>query len=112
MSRNLRTCMEKLKLIAQIPNPNTRKTVLKSLCDECLYKALYEIAVNTVNNKVPLTVKQKRHLRRYKLKILQLTRKTNNKNRQKQLVVQSGGIIPYLIPAIAAILGSAIFRNG
>lgn len=112
MSKNLKNCMQKLKFIATIKDPAVRRKTLNSLSDECLYKALNEIAVNVVARKVPLTLKQKRELRKHRIKIQKLACKTNNKKKQKQLVNQSGGILPIILPAvisaIASIIGSKI----
>ena len=108
MSLNLRKCMEKLKMIASIKDANLRKKVLSSTTDDCLYKALNEIAINIVARKVPLTSKQKKNLRKYQFKIKKLTCKTKNKKKRKQLVVQSGGFLPLLIPAVASVITSLI----
>lgn len=108
MSANLRACIEKLRMIAAIRDPELRRKVLTSLADDCLYKALNEIAINTVARKVPLTLKQKRRLRKFKVKIQNLTCKTNSNRKRKQLVAQSGGFLPILIPAIASVITSLI----
>ena len=108
MSSNLRMCMEKLKIIAKIRDSRLRKKILSEIADQCLYKALNEIAVNTVSRKVPLNRATKISLRKYKTHINSLARKTSNRRLQKKLVVQSGGFLPVLIPAITSILGSIL----
>lgn len=108
MSKNLNYCIEKLKLISKISDPKLRKKVLLNLYDECLYKALHEVAVNTVKSKVPLSTKQKKQLIKYKINIQKLACPTKIKNKRKRLVLQSGGFLPILIPAIASILTSLI----
>jgi len=108
MSVNLRKCMNKLKMIASIKDEKTRKNVLSKISDDCLYKALHEIAVNTVAQKVPLSAKLKKSLRKHKIKIKKLSCKTNNKKKRKKLVIQSGGFLPILIPAVASIITSLI----
>ncbi len=59
MSNNLKNCMSKLKVISKIKNPVLRKKVLLDLSDDCLYKALNEIAVNTVKQKVSIKSSKK-----------------------------------------------------
>ena len=108
MSRNLKNCMHKLKVISQIKDSKIRKKVLTSMADDCLYKALNEIAINTVNKKVPLSIGQKKKLRKYRIKIQKLAIPTSNRKKRKQLVIQSGGFLQFLIPAVAAILPEII----
>jgi len=108
MSSNLQLCMEKLKIISKIRDVRLRKRILSEIADDCLYKALHEIAINTVNRKVPLSRPAKISLRKYKSHIQSLTRDTNNKKQRKRLVVQSGGFLPILIPAVASVLGSVL----
>jgi len=100
--------MEKLKIISKIRDSQLRKRVLSEIADDCLYKALHEIAVNTVKRNVPLSRPAKISLRKYKFHIQNLARKTKDRKQRKSLVVQSGGFLPILIPAVAAILGSLI----
>ena len=57
MTNNLNNCIEKLLIISKIKDPNLRKKVLVEVSDDCLYKALKEIAINTVGNKVHLQKK-------------------------------------------------------
>ena len=108
MSKNLVNCLGKLKTISKIKNSTKRKKALNLNYDECLYKALNEIAVNTVKRRVPLSIKQVNKLKKHKLNIKKLSCRTKNKKKQKQLVVQSGGFLPVLIPAIASILTSIL----
>jgi hypothetical protein len=106
ISNNLKSCIEKLNFIASIKDPIKRKKVLLNLNDECLYKALREIAYNTVIKKVHLSPKNKKELQRHKLKIQKLACFTKNKIQRKKLVVQSGGFLPLLMPLIVSTLAS------
>src|SRR5258708_39696140 len=108
MSNNLKNCMQQLQVIAKIKDSELRKKVLKNFADDCLYKALNEIALNTVNKKVPLSAKDKKSLHKHSIKIKKLACFTKDKKKRKRLVVQSGGILPILIPTIASILTSLI----
>ena len=108
MSLNLRKCMEKLKTLASIKDDKVRAKALADVSDSCLYKALHEIAVNTVGKKITLSPKVKKSLRKYNLKIKKLSCKTKDTKKQKKLVVQSGGFLPILIPAVTSIITSLI----
>ena len=108
MSSNLKNCLEKLKIVAKIKNPDLRKKVLLHIADKCLYKALNEIAVNTVSRKIPFSKNTKQHLRKHAIHIEKLAKGTSNSRKQRQLVVQSGGFLPYIIPAVLGILSALI----
>ena len=111
MTNNLNNCIEKLLIISKIKDPNLRKKVLVEVSDDCLYKALKEIAINTVGNKVPLTKVIKNQLKKYRKNIIDLSKNTQNKIKRKKLVVQSGGFLPILIPAIASIITTLLAKK-
>ena len=100
-----------MKIISKIRDAQLRKRILSEIADDCLYKALHEIAVNTVKRNVPLSRPAKISLRKYKLHIQNLARKTKNKKLRKRLVIQSGGFLPILIPAVASILGALLNKQ-
>lgn len=108
MSENLRNCIGKLQYIAAIKNKRLRSAVLNDICDDCLYKAVHEIALNVTKNNVKLSLPQKKKLFRRKKLIKALATLTKSKKRRKNLLVQSGGFLPILIPSIVAALGSLI----
>ena len=109
MSKNMKECMTILKVIASLKNKKQREKILKEFNgDECLYKALREIAVNTVNRNIKLSSKQKRNLIKYKSVIKSLTKPYKSKSKRKKLIIQSGGFLPYLIPAAISLLTTLI----
>jgi hypothetical protein len=112
MSENLQNCIRELTLISQIKDPRLRKSVLKDFSlSRCLYKSLHEIAINTVNKTVPLSDTQKKELKPHKETLKKLACKTRGKKKRAELVVQSGGFLPILIPTISAIIASIIAAN-
>lgn len=112
MSINLQNCLKELDLIAKIKKPSVTKQVLSDVCDnECIYKALKEIAVNIVNRKVKLSYQQKKDLKRFGIIIKKLSSDQSSKLNRRKLVVQSGGALPILIPAVIALLTNLI-QNG
>ena len=110
MSKNLINCFEKLVLISKIKNIETRKKLITEIFDDCLYKAINEISINTVSGKVPLNKKQKSLLRKHKLILKKLSCGIKSKSKRKKLVVQSGGIWPILIPAVASVLTTLLTK--
>jgi hypothetical protein len=69
-----------------------------------------EIATNTVNKKLPLSLNQKKSLRRYKTNIQKLSCFTKNKTKRKKQLVQSGGFLPFIIPAVASVLTTLLTK--
>lgn len=108
MSENLKKCFPKLQTISAIKNEKMRKKVLQDLCDDCIYKALHEVAVNLFNKNIKLSNAQKQKLRKNKGLLMKLSKKTFNKKERKKLVSQSGGFLPIIVPTLAAILTSLI----
>lgn len=112
MSDNLKKAIEILKIVSSIKKNKLRKEVLSDLsCNECVYKGLREIALNIIKKNVPLTLKQKVKLRPYKTLLQDLALKKAGKLKKKKLVIQSGGALPILIPAVISIVGE-LLRNG
>jgi hypothetical protein len=112
MSKNLRECLKHLELVAQIKNAKTRASVLKDISvKDCYYDAIHEITINALKGNIPLSTYQKSGLGRNKRKIKALLcAKKRPKKFRTKAVVQSGGWIQYLIPAVGALLGNLI-RN-
>lgn len=104
MSSNLHECIPKFKKVIRIKDPIKRKEQLSKIANSCIYKALNEIAINTVKKKVPLSEKDKEQLQKDQIKIVKLACYTTEPNKRKRLITQSGGILPILIPAVASIL--------
>jgi hypothetical protein len=105
MSKNLQNCIEILKHISEIKNPKKRKEALIIFSNnDCLYSALNEIAKNQIFNKIPLSKKNNKLLKDFTPQIKKLACKTKNKQLQKRRIIQSGGFLPILIPAVASIL--------
>jgi len=107
MSENLKKCFGKLLVLSRIKSKHERCRVLAEIVDDCLHKALKEIAVNTVNGNIKLTPRERRKLYKYKKLILTMA-KNKAKKRHRKIVVQSGGFLPMLVPAVAALLGSIL----
>lgn len=115
MSDNLKFCLKKLSLIADVKDDKLRKILLRDVsCNNDIFQAIREIAVNTVNKNVPLSDSEKKLLRKYKrvLQQLALPSKTRfTKKKQTKLVVQSGGFLSILLPIVAGIIGKQIANS-
>ena len=67
-------------------------------------KAIKEIASNTVNKNIPLSVSDKIRLKKYKQVIVDLSERGG-----KQCLIQSGGgFLPLLVPIVTTVLSSML----
>ena len=109
MSQNLKDCINELIFISKIKNVTLRRKVLQEFSlNECLYRGLHEIAVNTVSKSFPISKKDKIKLRPHIKAIKALSCQTKSKRKQQKLVIQSGGFIPYLVPSVLGFLLSIL----
>lgn len=112
MSKNLQNCLKVLSLISNIKKPSVRKEVLKDISrNECIYKALKEIAVNTVNRKVKLSMKERKRLLKSANIIKALSKTQKSEKKRQKFVVQAGGALPVHISAVIALL-TTLIQNG
>ena len=107
MSENLRKCFPKLEVLAQIKSKKSRRQTLSAMSDDSLYHAIKEIISNLLQKNIKLTRNQRRSLSRCKKTIVTIAKHKGKANR-KHIVVQSGGFLHILIPAVAAVLGSVL----
>ena len=110
ISKSLKKSLPLLKTVTRL-SPANRKRILTELGGEThLYNALHEIAHNTLKGRVKLNPNQKRKLTAHKRTLTNLCDSKYRKcsKKRKQLISQSGGFLPILIPAIASILGSVV----
>ena len=109
-SNCLRMSLPFLKLYAKFP-PQMRKIYIKAICEEeVIYKALHELAHNTLNGKIKLNTKQAIQIKPFKNILKQLCLASNRKcpKKRRRLVQKGGAILPILLPAIASLLASII----
>ena len=113
-SKVLQECLPVLKVIASVKSPALRKQVLQDATRnpetlKCLYIALHELAVNTVQGHIPLRTKDKQKLRRSRQATHIKTLATpSNRYNKRRLVVQSGGWLPIVLPIAGAIISKIV----
>jgi hypothetical protein len=106
MSKNLQNCLKHFELISLIRNPRLRRGLLAELAiNKCYYLALREMLNNSLKGNVKLNKRQKQKLNKYSSVISKINckKKLCKKNR-KQFMIQSGGFLPDLIPAVISTL--------
>lgn len=104
MSSNLQKKKHLIGLISKIKNPKLRNAVLADfIMKDDVYDAIKEIAVNTINGKLPLTATQKRKIK--EKKALFCLAKSSKRNKRKRIVNQLGsGFWGLLIPLVLSLL--------
>ena len=108
MSDNLKQTIHVLKLISEVRRVKTRNALLKDFSQNPqLRKALKEIARNVVNRNIPLNATDKKRLVRFKKVIFDLS-SVKSKKKEKDLICQSGGFLPILIPIVTSLLASIL----
>lgn len=103
--------LPKLKKIAKFSNLKRKKALLQVGGNADVYKTLREIAHNTLKGKVKFNKFQKKRLKPYSGKLEKLCNFEKCKKRRKELIVQSGGFLPILIPAVASLISSLVAKN-
>jgi hypothetical protein len=109
MSTQLKQMISVLNFISKISDKRLRQANLKYISrDPRIYVVLREIAHNAVkgNIKVPPTVIKQLNCDKYKRVLLGLAKKQKSKKKQRQLVEQSGGFLPLVLPAVFSIIES------
>ena len=86
----------------------TRNKVLKN-SNNSLIKLLSECVCNTLNGSIKLRPKDKRHLKTYKNTLRKLS-KTKSLKGKRQILIQKGGFLQYILPSAIAIITSLIQR--
>jgi cytochrome c-type biogenesis protein CcmH/NrfG len=108
ISTKLKKFFAILKLISEQKNPSLRRKLLQKYANnKDFFLAIKELAVNCLDGNIKLTKYTKKQLQRHRAFIRSLASHKATKNRSK-LVTQSGGILPFLIPAAATTLGALL----
>ena len=111
-SETLRKSMPFLKTLVNL-TPPSRKMILKDKNvggDKALFDVIHEIALNTIKGNVKLDKNQLKKLKPHNhlLNKYCCSKIKKSKFKRQKLIEQSGGFLPILIPAIAALIGSLI----
>ena len=109
VSKNVRKALPLLKFIAREPNKTIRKHNLKRLGgDKTVFNAMSEISKNYLNGRIKLKPTHSKLMSRTEnKKVLEkfLCDKVGAScHSRKKVLEQSGGFLPYLIPAAATVV--------
>lgn len=111
VSSSLRKSLPLLKVMSRLKTKNRQNILSEVSNEDTLYNALREIAHNTLKGNVKLNSIQKKKLKPYSKTLKGLCDKPKCRRRRQKLIVQSGGFLPILIPAITGLLSSIIANN-
>lgn len=101
----LRTQLDLLKLLGK-PNNRYRKAILIN-ADKALVHALCQIIQNVLEGNLQISQTDKDKLRRFKTTLHSLIQKSSLKEKKK-ILVQKGGFLQFLIPAVITGISSII----
>ena len=101
MSESVKRQGEMLRFLARA-KPSAVKAVVENATPQ-LVKTLCECCHNVLKGNVPLTPGQKRRLRRHKVNLRQLTKKSLTVKRRKQ-ILQTGGFLGALLGPVLGVL--------
>lgn len=108
---DLRDCLHKLDVVARTKDSRRRTSLLRELShDHRVADALQMLAHNTINMRIPLEKSHKTKLVKHHEIITRLAKKNISRKEKKELVEQSGGFLPILIP-LALGLASQVFQG-
>ncbi len=111
MSSCVRTQLEMLKYLAKSKS-KLRKSIL-SHADKNLITAICECSDNLLRGNIKISQKVKEQLKKYRHVLRELVEKSSVK-KKRQILVQKGGFLEFLIPAVASgiaeIISSVISR--
>ena len=110
VSQSVRKTIPLLNVISKLSKPNRKKVLSEVGGDDMIYKSLREIAHNTIKGNVKLNKFQKAKLKPYSRTLKDLCTSPKCSKRRKKLVVQSGGFLPILIPAVASLIASLVAK--
>ena len=111
MSANLRTQLEKLMIVAAEKTMDKRITLLKAFAnDPKFFKAVRELAKNTINKNITLNKQQRAKLISHQKVIRSLVKKKTSIKQKRRLLIQKGTgfFLPLIVPLAVAIISKLV----
>ena len=104
-TKKLKKSFDLLKTLSECKR-NMRKSILKN-ADKDLVNSVCEYVLNVLNGNVRLDQTTLNHLVKHK-KTLRNLIDAKNKKRRKQILIQKGGFIEYLLPPLLQVVADLI----
>jgi hypothetical protein len=89
-----------------------KRKLLLQKASGSLIRTVSQVAKNTINGNIPLSLHQKQRLRRHKRTLRALSLKRSSlKNKRKLLIQKGGALLPLILgPILSAVAGSLFSR--
>src|SRR5437868_13481386 len=113
VSKQVRKALPLLKFLANVPDNRIRTYNLKLLDgDPTVFDAMREISGNYLKGRIKLNSSQSKRLARKKdvLKKFHCSKVRRDCKLRNKVLVQSGGILPLLIPAAATVISTLLSK--
>lgn len=111
VSDTLKKTIKLLDLIGSIKNTRMRNAILRDLSsNKDIFNSLSEICYNLAYENIRISPQDKKKLKKHKALIVELATKPRVRKKQKELVSQSGGFLPIIIPLVTSIVGELISK--
>ena len=107
MSSKILRHKDELKALSRA-KPRTVKAIIKTIDDDLL-KTLCECCLNVLKGNISITPSQKRRLSSYKKHLRKLSKKGVSR-KQRVSLLQTGGLLGALIPAVLSAFLPALFN--
>jgi len=106
MSHKLRRNSALLAALCELTSQQ-RKALLKHATNDQI-SCLSEIAYNLLASNIPVSDKTRKKLAKHKHTLRALANPRTSIKKRKQLLIQKGGFLPFLIPAAASLIGALL----
>ena len=105
--RQIITQLPHLRRLARIRTVTGRRHLIKHFPPKAI-RAIDSCCKNALRGNIPLKRTQKNKLRKYKKHIKALIKPKTSMSRKKKILVQNGGFLSVLLPALAGIIPSIV----
>jgi len=88
-------------------SPRNRKLLIKAATPDQL-RSIFEATLNVANCNVPVNLKTRNKLRKFKGAIEKVAFAKGNKCKRKQILIQQGGFLPILLSSVLGFLANQL----
>lgn len=108
MSARVKRNFDLLKWLCHC-KPQAMKSVVRHV-DRDVLDTICEVCLNILKGNVPMSAEQKKRLSKHKQTVRRLASSSRSSDKVKRALVQKGGFLGALLPALIGGLGSLLFK--
>ena len=98
-----------LEVVSRIKSVKDREIIMKKMAsDQKIRHLMKEISINLLKERLPITRDQIKQLKKFKTTFIGLATRGNGKRRKINLIKQTGGALPLLVPILSTLLSTLI----